>query len=88
MKRIVSPKRIREYAGRFPTARPSLMHWLETVRGAEWKNPAELKATFGDADPVIVDSGRTVYVFNIERNRHRLIAAIHFNTATVTSCGS
>jgi mRNA interferase HigB len=24
-----------------------------------------------------------VYVFNIERNRHRLIAAIHFNTETV-----
>jgi hypothetical protein len=33
--------------------------------------------------PVTVASGRTLYVFNIQRNRHRLIAAIHFNTQTV-----
>lgn len=59
------------------------MQWLETVRRAEWQNPAQLKASFNEVDPVTVDSGRTVYVFNIERNRHRLIAAIHFNTQTV-----
>jgi mRNA interferase HigB len=83
MKRVVSPKRIKEYASRFPTAKPSLMHWLAAVRQAESRNPAELKASFSDVDPVTVDSGRTVYVFNIEHNRHRLIAAIHFNTQTV-----
>ena len=83
MKRLVSPKRIQDYLVRFPTAKPSLMHWLETMRRAEWKNPAELKASFNDVDPVTVDSGRKVYVFNIEHNRHRLIAAIHFNTQTV-----
>jgi mRNA interferase HigB len=59
------------------------MHWLEVTRRAEWQSPAELKASFQDVDPVIVDSGRTVYVFNIQRNRHRLIAAVHFNTQTV-----
>ena len=42
-----------------------------------------LKTSFNDVDPVTVNSGRTVYVFNIEHNRHRLIAAIHFNTQTV-----
>jgi len=83
MKRVVSPKRIKEYSARYPTARPSLMHWLEIVCRAEWTNPSELKGSFPDVDPVTVASGRTVYVFNIERNRHRLIAAIHFNTQTV-----
>lgn len=83
MKRIVSPARIREYAARFPSAAPSLKHWLQTVRHAEWTNPAELKSAFNDVDPVKVASGRIVYVFNIEHNRHRLIAAIHFNTQTV-----
>jgi mRNA interferase HigB len=83
MKRVVSPSRLKEYSARFPTAKPSLMHWLKTVRRAEWQNPAELKESFVELDPVIVDSGRTVYVFNIEHNRHRLIAAIHFNTQTV-----
>jgi len=83
MERIVSPKRLKDYSARFPTARPSLMRWLESVRLAEWKNPAELRASFNEVDPVTVESGRTVYVFNIEHNRHRLIAAIHFNTQTV-----
>ncbi len=83
MKRIVSPARIREYARKFPSAGPSLNRWLKTVRDAEWQSPAELKAVFSDVDPVVVDSGRKVYVFNIEHNRHRLIAAIHFNTQSV-----
>jgi mRNA interferase HigB len=83
MKRVVSPKRVKDYAARFPTARPSLMRWLEFVNHGDWRSPAELKATFNDVDPATVKSGRTVYVFNIEHNRHRLIAAIHFNTKTL-----
>jgi len=83
MRRVVSPKRIKDYWGHFPNAKPSLLHWLTTVQQARWRNPADLKNTFNAVDPVTVDSGRTVYVFNIERNRHRLIAAIHFNTQTV-----
>ena|SRR5436190_24190319 len=83
MERIVSPKRVKEYASRYPTAKPALTHWLENIRRGEWRNPSDLKASFSDVDPVTVDSGRTVYVFNIEHNRHRLIAAIHFNTQTV-----
>jgi mRNA interferase HigB len=83
MKRVVSPRRLREYASRYPTARPSLTRWLRIVQRAEWKNQAEVRENFTDADRVVVNSGRTVYVFNIEHNRHRLIAAIHFNTQTV-----
>lgn len=83
MKRVVSPKRVKEYASRFPSAKASLLNWLRAVRSADWKNPADVKATFSEVDPVTVASGRTVYIFNIEHNRHRLIAAIHFNTHTV-----
>src|SRR5687767_4526489 len=83
MKRVVSPRRLREYAIRYPTAEPSLMRWLRISRRAEWKNHGDVRANFSDADRVVVNSGRTVYIFNIEHNRHRLIAAIHFNTQTV-----
>jgi len=83
MKRIVTQRRLREYAEIHPEARPSLMHWEKTTLAAEWQNPLHLKQTFSDADPVRVTSGKTVYVFNIEGNRHRLIAAIHFNTGMV-----
>jgi mRNA interferase HigB len=83
MRRIVSPKRVHDYAVRFPPAGPSLRHWLRVVRSADWNRPSDMKATFNDVDPVTVKSGRTVYVFNIDHNRHRLIAAVHFNTQTV-----
>lgn len=83
MKRIVTPKRISDYAVKYPTAKPSLMHWAKTVEHADWQTPADVKVAFNDVDPATVSSGRTVYVFNIERNRHRLIAAIHFNTGMV-----
>ena len=83
MKRIVTQKRLREYAALYPTARASLLHWEKTALNALWSNPADLKQTFNDVDAVKVASGNTVYVFNIERNEHRLVAAVHFNTGMV-----
>ena len=82
MKRIVSPKRLREYALRHRDAAAALDRWEKTVTLAQWRTPADVKQTFNEVDPVIVGSGRTVYVFNITR-AHRLIAAIHFNTGMV-----
>lgn len=83
MKRIITLKRLREYADKYPGARSSLDHWEKTTLLAEWQNPSDIKHTFNNVDPVQVGSGKTVYVFNIERNRHRLIAAIHFNSGMV-----
>jgi mRNA interferase HigB len=81
--RVIAPKRVKEYAELFPAACASLMHWLDAVRTAEWNSRADLKACFNDVDPVKVASGRTVYIFNFQGNRHRIIAAIHFNTQTI-----
>ena len=87
MRRIITQKRLRQYARKYPQARASLEHWEWIVLEAEWKSPADLKATFNDVDPVTVASGNTVYVFNIQRNEHRLVAAIHFNTGLVYVLG-
>ncbi len=83
MRRIVTQKRLREYAEQYPAARASLLHWEKTVLAASWRHPADLKLTFNAVDAVKVASGHTVYVFNIEQNAHRLVAAIHFNTGMV-----
>ncbi len=83
MKRIIAPKRLTEYAAKFPQARPSLDTWLARVRAAEWRTPADVMKTFNDADMVTVASGNSVHLFNIQRNEHRLIAAIHFRTSIV-----
>lgn len=71
------------YFEQYPNAGPSLEHSEKITLAADWKHPADVKNTFGDVDPVQVASENTVYVFNIERSRHRLVAAIHFNTEIV-----
>lgn len=83
MKRIISRKRLRDYATQCPRARPSLDNWERVTQAARWETPADVKRTFNEVDPVKVHSGNTVYVFNIQRNERRLIAAIHFNTQIV-----
>ena len=87
MQRIVTQRPLREYADQYPTARASLLHWEKTVLAAVWGDPADARRTFYDADAVRVGSGNTVYVFNIERNEHRPVAAIHLNTRVVFVLG-
>lgn len=66
-----------------PEAEASLRMWTQQVTAAQWRTFAEVRKTFPNADAVKVASGRQVVVFNIAHNRHRLIAAIHYNTRIV-----
>src|ERR1700733_11944450 len=61
-----------------PDAESPLKEWYVKTNFARWTNPAEVKATFPQVDFVKVNSGNTVFVFNITR-AYRLIAAIHFD---------
>ena len=81
--RIITRKRLREYAAVHPKAKASLDYWEYTVRHANWQSPAELKQTFNNVDPATVASGHRVYVFNLQGNEHRLVAAIHFDKGCV-----
>ena len=83
MYRIITRRRLRIYGEAYPEAKASLEHWENTVRHAEWDSPAEVRRTFNDVDRVTVATGKTVHVFNIQKNEHRLIAAIHFDKARV-----
>ena len=80
--RIVSGKRIVEWAAAYPNAATTLLHWKKLVEGIQFANFAELRRYFPSADQVIVSSGNPVVVFNIKR-QYRLIAAIHYNRGVV-----
>ncbi len=67
----------------YPKTKAPLEHWEHTVRNASWTSPVELRKTFNDVDPATVTSGNQVYVFNIQGNEHRLIAAIHFDKGRI-----
>ena len=61
--------------------------WLNTWHGltsaATWQNLVDVRKTYPHADPVPVKSRRTVTVFNVCGDNHRLITAIHYNAGIV-----
>ena len=77
--RIISRKRLREFAQRYPEVAEPLEQWYRLFREAEWENLQDVRRVYPHADPVTVASGNTVTVFNICGNKYRLIAAIHYN---------
>ena len=78
--RIIKEKFLREAAEQYPKAAKYFAAWKTTVRGAAWRNLAEVRGCYGSADIVQVRSGRRAIVFNVCGNTYRLIVALHFNS--------
>jgi mRNA interferase HigB len=81
--RVITRKRIREFAQRYPDAAEPLRKWERLFREAEWQNLQDVRRVYRHADAVTVASGKTVTVFNICGNKYRLITAIHYNRQRV-----
>ena len=77
--RVITRKRVREFAQRHPDAAEALAKWYRLLREAEWGNLQDVRRVYPHADTVTVASGNSVTVFNICGNKYRLIAAIHYN---------
>ena len=71
--RIISERRIKEFGERYSDAKEALANWKRAVRAARWRTSADVRAHFNDSDAV---GEKTV--FNIAKNRYRLIAYINF----------
>jgi mRNA interferase HigB len=76
--RVISKRRIEEFVGKHPRAKPGLEHWYGVVKQATWKSLAEVKQVYPHADLV----GRRT-VFNIAGNLFRLIARINYRIQAV-----
>jgi mRNA interferase HigB len=76
--RIVSERKLREFAERIERAKSSLRSWKTAVKSSSWKDPAELKQTFGTADFV---GDKTI--FDLAGNKFRLIAFVHYGRQIV-----
>jgi mRNA interferase HigB len=74
--RVITKERLLDLARAHAGSLPSVKQWLSTVQNAAWSHLTDIRNTFNSADMVHLDSGRTVYVFNIRS--YRLITAIHF----------
>ncbi|MGJ8639341.1 MAG: type II toxin-antitoxin system HigB family toxin [Opitutaceae bacterium] len=74
--RVITKERLLDLASNHASSLPSVKQWLATVQYATWSHLADIRNTFNSADRVHLESGSTVYVFNIRS--YRLITAIHF----------
>jgi mRNA interferase HigB len=81
--RVITRKRLREFAQRHSDAAEPLDKWYRLFSEAEWTSLQDLRRVYPHADAVTVESGSTVTVFNICGNKYRLVAAIHYNRQRV-----
>ncbi len=70
---VVTKKHLIEAQECYPDAAKELQAWYKIARAARWRNLVEVRQTFQDADDV---DGRVI--FNIRRNRYRLVTIIHY----------
>lgn len=71
---VVTRKHLVDAERRFPDAANEIRAWYKIVCHARWQNFLEVRQVFSDADDV-----DGYVVFNIRRNRYRLVTMIHYS---------
>mgnify|MGYP003393790681 FL=1 len=73
--RVIAIRTLREFWEKHPQSETPLRSWYADVSHADWRTPADIKATHRNAS--FVGSNRVI--FNIKGNDYRLIVAVHYN---------
>lgn len=73
--RVIAVKTLREFWEQYPAAETGLKHWYERIGKVSYDSPAGVLSDFKGADFV----GNTRIVFNIAKNKFRLIAAFRYD---------
>lgn len=71
---LVTRRHLAQAASKYKDAAGEIAAWTAIVSLVRWRNFAEVRATFPDADAV-----DGYVVFNFRRNRYRLITVIHYS---------
>jgi mRNA interferase HigB len=74
VKRVIAKRTIKEFWEKHPDSKEYLETWYETVKGANWNSPNEIKEFYATVS--ILKNSRVV--FNIKGNSYRLVAKINY----------
>ena len=74
MKNIIALRNLVKFYEKHPDAKASLETWISITKGADWQKSLDVVKDFPDADPV--KNNRVV--FNIARNKYRLIVQVSY----------
>ena len=82
--RVIARSALLEFCERLPKggrsqARAAMLDWHTAVQAAQWRNFADVKATFNSADDVM--DGKIV--FDVGGNKFRIVALVGFRTSRV-----
>jgi mRNA interferase HigB len=77
--RIISRKRLREFADRHPDAAQPLNAWHAIMKGSAFDSPHDVRAAFASASFL----GGSKTVFNIGGNKYRLVAHMRYDLGRV-----
>jgi len=66
-------KHLKDAIDNYPDAGNEIKAWVAIVKQVRWHNFLEVNGTFEDADNV-----NGYVIFNIRRNRYRLVTVIHY----------
>jgi len=75
---VISRKRLVEFGNVHAPAQAPLDAWYRVMKAGRFTGWAALKATFGSADLL----GTGLVMFDIGGNKYRLVANVHYATAT------
>lgn len=73
--RIITKKRLEDFINDYPDATASLKFWHDTIKTADFYSAQEIIILFKGADYI----GNDRIVFNIARNKYRLIVKFEFH---------
>jgi mRNA interferase HigB len=77
--RVIALRTLRDYWERHPDSRSSIQAWYADAKRADWRSPAEIKATYRNAS--ILGDNRVV--FNLKGNDYRLVVRIAYRFGVV-----
>lgn len=77
--RLIATKSLRDFWVIHPDSEHPLRAWVDEVKQAAWKQPADIKATYVSAS--ILKSRRVV--FNIKGNDYRVVVAVAYQLGVV-----
>ena len=78
---LIKRQTIEDFASANVQSRSPFEDWLEKIKHATWKQPADVQATFGSADLLGSSSNRVV--FDIGGNNYRMICKYVFGERQV-----
>jgi mRNA interferase HigB len=74
LKNIIALRNLVKFYEKHPDSKASIETWISITKGADWYKSLDVVKDFPDADPV--KNNRVV--FNIARNKYRLIVKISY----------